>query len=366
MRILEEVQWLNEHGHQGWIGARRGSKILEEARNQNIPHLEVNLRSNINLASTFKLLSFIRQNKIDAVNTHSSKDAWHGAWLRPFGIPVVRTRHVVQAVKPGFLHKLVWTAGCDHIVATADAIRRQLVEADCGPESKFSVIGEWIDPVRFKPREPSAALRSEWDARTHRTAGLIGMFRSDKGQRHFVEAGLRLAGKFSDARFVLVGGDVGSGNLRYALQERVKEARAEKHFFLYSYRSDVPEFIASLDVVVIASTGTEAQSRIAPQAFAMRRPVVATRIGGVPELVRDLETGLLVPPGNPEALAEAIEKTWEDARATQQRVNNAYHLAMRELNFDQKMRDTLNIYEKVAFRSKDSAAFDIRHSTFKK
>jgi len=63
MRILEEVQWLNEHGHAGWVGARPGSKILEEARQKNIPCLEVNLRSNFNPASTFRLLSFIRQNK---------------------------------------------------------------------------------------------------------------------------------------------------------------------------------------------------------------------------------------------------------------------------------------------------------------
>lgn len=347
MRILEEVQWLDEHGHAGWVGARPGSKILEEARQKNIPCLEVNLRSNFNPASTFRLLSFIRQNKIEVVNTHSSKDAWHGAWLRLFGVPVVRTRHVVQAIKPGFFHKLIWTAGCDHIIAAANAVQKQLMDAGCGPASKFSVVGEWIDPVRFKPREPSAALRSEWDARALRTAGLIGMFRSDKGHRHFVEAGLRLAGKFPDARFVLVGGDVGSGNLRHELQERVKSAGAEKQIFFYGYWSDVPDLIASLNVIVIASTGVEAQSRIAPQAFAMKRPVVATRVGGVPELVRDGETGLLVPPGDAEALAGAIEETWEDPAATRDRVEKAYNFAMRELDIDKKMEETLRVYKKV-------------------
>jgi glycosyltransferase involved in cell wall biosynthesis len=344
MRILEEIQWLRSHGHDAWIGARAGSKILDEGRRREIPSLEVNLRSTFNPASTLRLFSFIRKNKIEVVNTHSSKDAWHGAWLRILGSPVVRTRHMVQAIRPGLFHRLVWTAGCDHIIAAAGAIQKQLIDADCGPEPRISVVGEWIDPARFRPQEPSATLRAEWDAQTHRTAGLIGMFRSDKGHKHFVEAALRLTQKFPDARFVLVGGDLGSGNLRRELIERVKSAGAQKKILFYNFRSDMANFIASLDSIVIASTGVEAQSRVAPEAFAMKRPVIATRVGGVPELVRDSETGLLIPPGDPGAMAEAIEKTWEDRASTKRRVEQAYDFATRELNFDKKMNETLEVY----------------------
>jgi len=349
MRILEEIDWWNTHRHHAWIGARPGSKILDEARRRRIPSLKVNLRSSFNPAATLKLLSFIRKNKIDVVNTHSSKDAAHGAWLRLFGVPVVRTRHMIQPVKSGFFHRLLWTAGCDRIVATAGAIQKQLADAACGRAEKFAVIGEWIDTKRFQPAEPSYQLRAEWDCHTtHRTAGLIGMFRSDKGHRIFVEAALRLADKYPDARFVLVGGDIGSGNLRRELQERVKASGREKQILFYDYRSDVPDFIASLHSLVIASTGTEGQSRIAPQAFAMKRPVVATSVGGLPELVVDGETGLLVEPGNAEAMAAAIEKTWEDSEATHYRVERAYEFAMRELDFDKKMEETLRVYEGVA------------------
>ena len=73
----------------------------------------------------------------------------------------------------------------------------------------------------------------------------------------------------------------------------------------------------------------------------------ARRVGGVRERVRDGETGLLVPPGDAEALASAIEETWEDPAATRTRVERAYDFAMRELDIDKKMEETLRVYKKV-------------------
>src|SRR5207302_7862895 len=89
-------------------------------------------------------------------------------------------------------------------------------------------------------------------------------------------------------------------------RRRVKEMGLESHVVMTGFRRDVPEVMAALDVLVLPSVKSEAVSQVIPQALAVGTPVVGTTVGGTPELVRDGETGRLVPPADAAALAAAI------------------------------------------------------------
>src|SRR5881396_3059495 len=132
--------------------------------------------------------------------------------------------------------------------------------------------------------------------------GLVANIRGSKGHNDFLDAALIVRRHVPAARFVIVGDGVGFDDVH----RRVHALGLANHVVMTGFRRDVPEVMAALDLLVLPSTRSEATSQVIPQALAVRTPVVATAVGGIPEIVKDGVTGRLVPPGEPDALARAI------------------------------------------------------------
>lgn len=126
----------------------------------------------------------------------------------------------------------------------------------------------------------------------------------------------------------------------------LKEYKLEQNFYITGYRNDIPAFTHLADLIVVASTGTEAQSRVAPQAFSTRKTVVSTNVGGLTEIVKNNYNGLVIPPNNPELMASAILKILNNSELKTNLEKNAYLLAQQELSFDYMMQKTINLYQK--------------------
>src|SRR5205085_8555021 len=131
--------------------------------------------------------------------------------------------------------------------------------------------------------------------------GNVGALVPHKGQRHLIEAAHLVVQKLPDVRFVILG----EGELREGLERLVKEYRLEKHVLLPGFRTDVLGCLKSFDLFVMSSV-TEGLGTSLLDAMACSRPIVATRAGGIPEVVEDDVTGLLVPPRDHAAMADAI------------------------------------------------------------
>src|SRR6185437_13169015 len=131
-----------------------------------------------------------------------------------------------------------------------------------------------------------------------------------KGQRHLIDAAARVVRRVPDARFVIAG----EGELRASLERHIKEHRLEKHVFLAGFRPDVLSVHKAFDLFVMSSV-TEGLGSSLLDAMACGKAIVATTAGGIPEAVVDRETGLLVPPRDPEAMARAIVALLTDERA---------------------------------------------------
>jgi glycosyltransferase involved in cell wall biosynthesis len=132
--------------------------------------------------------------------------------------------------------------------------------------------------------------------------GMVSVLRSWKGHKFFIEAAAEVLRRQPDARFVIVGD--GPGRERIANQ--IAAAGLAGKVVMLGHRDDVPGVLASLSVLVLPSTAHEGVPQIILQAQAMDRAAVGTTVGGIPEVVRDGETGLLVPPQDGAALAEKI------------------------------------------------------------
>lgn len=223
------------------------------------------------------------------------------AFLR---VPVVC--HVKGFEKYGSRER--WMAGrADAIVCMTEAVRHHC--QSCGiVHPRQVVIYDALDPAEFQPRRPAADVRRELDVPLHALlVGVVGNIQEWKGQMVFVDALARLRERVPEAYGVIVGGVHRAGERYYhELLHRVQQAGVKAHLRITGFRSDVPDLVGAIDVLVHTSVRPEPFGRVILEGMLAGKAVVAAAAGGVPELVQPGITGVLVPPGDATALAEAV------------------------------------------------------------
>lgn len=194
------------------------------------------------------------------------------------------------------------------IVVVSDSLRRELIAAGLSPD-RICVVPNAIDVARFA--EGAGARAFEW---RRRFAGAqtpviltVGRLYRQKGMEFFVEAAARIHHVVPQARFWIAG----EGIQRRQLEAQIQALRLQGVVTLLGQQRDVAAIMAASDVFVMPSLG-EGFGNVLLEAMALGKPVVATRVGGTPEVVRDSETGWLVPARQPAALATAVLRILQD------------------------------------------------------
>ena len=174
-------------------------------------------------------------------------------------------------------------------------------------------------------------------------AALVG----HKGQRHLIAAAARVVREVPDARFLILG----EGELRVPLERQVRDLGLDRHVLLPGFRDDALGLQKSFDVFAMSSV-TEGLGSAMLDAMACGTPVVATRAGGIPEAIVDGQHGLLVPPHDEGALANAIVTLLRD-RPLRERLGSAgRQRVVEEFSVDKLVGDTLGVYEQGLLRQK--------------
>lgn len=347
-RTIEQVKWLLAHGHQVWLAAPEDGEPYQKAKALGLP--VVPLCFDPPSRAVPALRRFIRQNGIEIMDAHVTRDAKAGLFCLDL-CAQVRSRHVNQYLKPSLTRRLQWRMA-DHVITVAECTRQDLMRDGIIDPARSCSIGGWADERFFDLPDPVATrvrLRAEIGIPDGATAIFcVGMLRPDKGQNFLLDALHLLKARGLDLTLVLAGSATAeSADYEAGLKHQAQGLAV--HFL--GYREDVSELMQTADLVVIPSL-TEAQPRVAVQAFATGRPVVASAVGGVPEIVKDGETGWLVPPAQPEALADAIARVLADPAATARVAAGARALAETRMRFDHRMAETLETYETAIRRAK--------------
>jgi len=304
MRIVAESVAMQARGHKVVIACQPGSQILQEAKTAGLPTIPMRIRKGLDVAGIAHCLRAIRAHRIDLVHTHSSPDAWAcGMAARLAGARVVRSRHLSTPAKRAWSTRIVYGKLADRVITSGRAIRDHLIEIEALDPERIVSIPAGIDVRRFAPVADARAVRRELGyTDVDYVVGIVAVLRSWKGHAHLIAAVHRLCTEGVPARLLVVG----AGPQEGALKRQIKELAMENRVLVAGYRSDVPRLIGAMDLAVLPSTRNEATSQALPQALAMKVPVIATAVGGLPEVVIDQQTGLLVPPASTEALYQAI------------------------------------------------------------
>ena len=285
-----------------------------------VPELAREISPINDLKSLYKIYRFIKKGRYDIVHTHSSKAGIIGRIAaRMAGVKgIIHTPHGsifdhdanIPSVSGAFLVKfllLVEKAAShltDRIVTLTDSEARGYVRLGMGNSQEFTTIHSGIDLSRFTDVEIDVAdKRRELGISADCTViTTVARLTSEKGHSYLIEAAKAVVAEFDGClKFVFVG----NGDLRRDLERKVCELHLDETILFLGLRDDIPEILAVSDLFVLSSL-YEAQGRVIVEAMAAGLPVVATRVGGVPNVVVDGETGVLVPAADPQALASAI------------------------------------------------------------
>jgi glycosyltransferase involved in cell wall biosynthesis len=341
-RTCLEINWLNAHGHRAWLICNPDSQVHSNASELGTQLVTMPLRRRIDPLCSFRLWKFCRQNLIHLLKTYSSKDHWICVPLYFCGIPLSRARCITDAIGSRG-RAFVFKHGCSQIVADASVIKRQLVEEHGVDPTKIEVIGSAVDLEKFRPRRDRTKFRREIGVADNiPLIGNVGMIRPDKGQLQLVKAASLVLEKHPDSRFVIVG--QGTGILKRGINVRnaIDKAGLGDKIIMAGYRWDTPNVYAACDMIVIASLHTEASPIVLREAFASGRAVIATKVGDIPEIVRHRENGLLVQPGDTEALAVAISEFISNPELAASCAANGLRYATEHFSFDKMMEAKLH------------------------
>ena len=342
-RTCLEANWLNARGHQAWLICNPNSEVLLKARELGTRAIAMPLRRRIDPLCWWRLWRFCRRNRIDLIKTYSSKDHWLALPLYLCGIPVARARCITDPIGNKW-RAFIFKHGCSKIVADASVIKRQLVQQNGIDPAKIEVIGSAVDLQKFNPSRDRMKFRREmgFTADTPFIAS-IGMIRPDKGQLILIDAARLVLSQRPDARFVIVGQGTGYLKLGEKVRNAINQAGLADKVFMIGYRWDTPDIFAACDMVAIASLRTEASPIVLREAFASGRPVVATKVGDIPEIIEPRQNGLLVEPGDNKALAAAILEFLSDQKLAAHCATNGLRYARQHFSFDRMMQMKLQV-----------------------
>jgi glycosyltransferase involved in cell wall biosynthesis len=260
------------------------------------------------LRSMMALRALIRSAGASLLHANGSRAMFYaGLAGRLSGRPVIW--HVRVAHRDSLLDPLL-TRLASVVIVNSNAVGRRFSGTSGG---KVHCIYNGVDLKRFSPRQPPPGLRASLGLPDGLPlVGSIGRFVPYKGYAYLLEAARLVRDVKPAAHWVLVG----DGELRGELERQRRTLGLETQVHLPGWREDVPDLLALCDLFVLPSV-VEHFGRVLIEAMAMGKAVVATDAGGVPEIVIQGETGLLVPPAQPKDLAEAVLTLLEDAPRAQ-------------------------------------------------
>jgi glycosyltransferase involved in cell wall biosynthesis len=349
-RLLREAVWLQEKGHKVALACNDDATIIGRAGAAGVEARAVPFRTNVDFTGLMELSKLVRREKPDVIHARSSKDAWFASWFHMRGIPVIRSRHTTLPGKMRTGRRIAYRSGCRRLIAAAHFIARTMRDTLGVPDERIDVIGECVDTEEFSPGDGSLFRREFGIPNDAPLFGVVAMLREEKGHDTFLRAARKLLRSCSHARFVIVGSGRQDGpveaNIRRISSTEFGTSTSPGPVIMTGFRRDIPQVMRALDGLVVPSS-QEAQTLVIPQAFATGKPVIGSRVGGIPEIVQEEHNGFLIEPGNAEQLAERMVHLAKDPELAHRLGQAGRSYAERELTVEVKMQQLLASYRKT-------------------
>jgi glycosyltransferase involved in cell wall biosynthesis len=350
-QVMYTVLGLRARGHRAALVAHPDGELVKRI-NDAVDVIPLAPRSEIDLRAAWRLSRVLRQLRPAVIHAHDP----HGVAMASMALsiaaprprpPLIAARRVEFRIAANRFSRWKY-AQVDCFIANSMAIRDRLV-ADGIPPEKTTVINEGVDVERIVAM-PAVNVHAAFSLPAHAPViGNVAALVPHKGQHHLLEAAALVIRRVPEARFVIVG----DGELRAALTREVKEKRLAAHVVLAGFRSDALELTKGFDVFAMSSV-SEGMCTALVDAMAASKPAVCTAAGGIPEVMVDGETGFVVAPADPRAMADKLLLLLKDEALRVRMGHAALRRARDRFTVERMVAGTAAVYERLAGRRREA------------
>ncbi len=335
------VEGLRARGHRVTIAGRPGSPYLTRTSQiDGVDSLALPLRNEFDLLSAWRIARYVKNNEIDILHAHTSHAHTIALLAQRLGRRglVVVSRRVDFVPRRDWLTKKKYVAP-DRVVAISERIADVMLDLGV-PKDRLSVVHSGIDPrrVQVAPIPRGNLGVADADPLIGNVAALVG----HKDHHTLIDAMPYVLRELPHAQLLIAG----EGSLRTAIEQQIESLHLTEAVHLLGYRDDVPGILNALDLFVMSSC-EEGLGTTILDAMAAGIPVVATAAGGIPEMVRNAETGLLTPVKNPKALAENIVRMWSEPTLRIACAEHARECVDADFSVEQMVEGNLAVYREL-------------------
>jgi glycosyltransferase involved in cell wall biosynthesis len=344
-QVLQLVTGLESLGHPTWLVAHARGELKRRAR-EGMRFVGFAPRSEFDVQAAWQLGRVLREVKPQIVHAHDPMAVSLAAMALQMRDAEAASPRVVASRRVDFHLKRhafsKWKyRHVDRFIAASGVIAG-ILEADGVAQERISVVHDGVNVGYIDKQDPVDAHAAFWLPHGSPLVGNVAALAPHKGQKHLVAAAARTIARVPDARFLIVG----EGELKDALEKQIKTLALERHVVLAGFRADAIGLMKSFDLFVMSSV-TEGLGSAALEAMACGRAVVATRAGGLPEAVADGDTGILVPPHDEAALADAIVTLLQDADRRRGMGEAGRARVIERFSVDRMVQDTIGVYAQL-------------------
>ncbi len=329
---------------------RDGNPIADGVRQLGISVDLVPIPNLRTLTGLPRLVRYLREQKADILHTQLQfSDALGSIAARILDIPTVSTLHIVDGVprsqRSSLRRKFAWWSlrhFCSRIIAVSEAARQHYLGSGNVSAEKIITMYNGINLTRFtvlsdaERREKRAALGLPPDAQVMLT---VAVLRPAKGIQYHIEALPKILKLVPNAYYLVVG----DGQHRDALESAARQHRVADRVIFTGARKDIPDLLALSDLFVLP-TLDDALPTVLAEAMAAGKPIVACRVGGVPEMVEDGRNGLLVPSRQPDQLADACLQILQNSNQAQKMAQNGRDIVEEKFNVVTQAKKLSDLY----------------------
>jgi glycosyltransferase involved in cell wall biosynthesis len=343
-QALLTVLGLRELGHRTVLVAHPQGELRRRAA-EGLDLIGLAPRSELDLAAAWRLARVLKQIQPFVVHAHdphgvavaATAIGYGGLGIKP---TLVASRRVDFPLKLNALSQWKYRQVAAFLCAS-DCIREILIGLGI-PRERVVTVHEGIDLAHVDAAPPTSVREAFWLPTNAPIVGCVGALVEHKGHRHLIHAAVDIVRAIPEARVVILG----EGELRDELTRMIHELGLERHVLLPGFRPDVLSLLKTFDVFVMPSI-TEGLGTSILDAMACGKAVVASAVGGIPEVVAAEETGLLVPARNPTALAAAVVRLLGD-RPLADRFGAAGRTRVEQrFTAERMVQETLDVYRRL-------------------
>lgn len=305
-QVVYLVEELQSRGHSNFVVCQPKSVLEKKVSSLKIPVFPLLMRGEWDLIAAIKLARIIKKNNIQILHLHTAHAHTLGLFAAKFNpaCKVIVSRRVDFHIRSRFKYN---RRGIDKIITVSERIRQVLIE-DKIKSDKIVAVHSGVDLERFNKIKTNDYFYKEFDLdRNVPVVGIVAALAPHKDHHNFLYAAKMVKKNYPQAKFLIVG----EGTLENELKVLTQRLGLEKEVVFTGFRKDSLEIISTFDVFVLSSC-LEGMGSVLLEAMALAKPIVATRTGGIPEVVLNGVTGILVPPKNSGELADGIIQLLKD------------------------------------------------------